>query len=321
MIELARWEQRGVRMADVLQNLERLRRTGERTATRTSVVNLMAVAADQEICQRVCAAMHALGGRHPGRTVVLVLDDGAGGLDARVELHATSAEGVNVWSEDVVLTVRGGVRRHLDSLAEPLTLPDLPVVAWYVTTGPRPDDRLVDAADVILVDSKEMGDVDAFPEILQLTRRKAVVDLSWIRLTPWRSLFAHLFDGPAYRPFVDDVRTAEVRGKPGPRHLLAGWLALRLDLPRPALHLEDARHASIRVVAQDGPLRAEFVAERRSQERLVRASATVHGGPHHEEVLPLPETSLTWSLAHALSDLESDHVYAEALEGALELAA
>jgi hypothetical protein len=117
------------------------------------------------------------------------------------------------------------------------------------------------------------------------------------------------------------VQTAEVHGKPGPRHLLAGWLADRLDLPRRALHLADARHASLRLHAEVDGERAVFVAERHGDERIVRASAKVEHGPAHEELFSLPDTTLAWSLAEALSDLESDPVYAQALASALDLVA
>jgi glucose-6-phosphate dehydrogenase assembly protein OpcA len=322
LTDLGKWEGHDVRLPDVLAALDRLRCAGQVTATRTSVVSLVVVAPDAEAGQRACDTMNTLGARHPGRTIVLVLDGAEQGhLDAIVTLHAAPLEGIATWSEEVVLTVRGGARRHLDSLVEPLTLADLPVVVWYFSTGPRPGDPLVETADIVLVDTKEMGDVAVFPEVLELARRRPLIDLSWVRLTPWRVLLAGLFDGAAYRKFVTGVHAAEVHGKPGPRHLLAGWLASRLDLPRRALHLADARHAALRLSAEAGAERAVFVAERRGEERLVRASAHVENGPSHEELLPLPDTSLAWSLAHALSDLEGDPIYEQALAEALDLVA
>jgi glucose-6-phosphate dehydrogenase assembly protein OpcA len=242
-------------------------------------------------------------------------------MDATVHLHAAPAEGVNVWSEDVVLAVRGSAQRHLDSIVEPLALPDLPLALWYVSSEPRPGDPLLDVADVVLVDSKELGGMAAYPDILQLARRQTVADLSWVRLTPWRLVLGGLFEGHAYRPFVRGVTAAVVQGKPGPRHLLAGWLISQLDLPRRAVQLEDARHATVRLTAEHDGRTAEFMCEREPGSRLVRARAAIDGGPGHEELLSLPETSLAWSLAHALNAPEADHVYEQALGGALELAA
>jgi glucose-6-phosphate dehydrogenase assembly protein OpcA len=299
----------------VLEALDRLRRTGERTATRASVVTLVAVARDEAQRDQACDTTETLGMHHPGRTIVVqTADDGGDGIDARVRLIEGSSEGVRVWSEELTLTVRGPACQHLESLVEPLTLPDLPLAVWYVASQPEPNDALCDAAEVVLIDSKELGDAGAFAELLPISRKRTLIDLSWVRLTPWRLLLAGLFEGRVYRPYVTQVTSAEVHGKPGVRDLLGGWLASRLDLQD--VRLEDARHASMRLLAGEG----EFSVGRREDERMVRASVRIKGGPGHEELLPLPDMTLAWSLAEALSDLEGDVVYAEALEAALSFA-
>jgi glucose-6-phosphate dehydrogenase assembly protein OpcA len=313
--EIGTWSGQQVSMGAVLDALTALRHQGERTATRTSVVTLVALADDADEVSRACNTTAGLGGRHPGRTVVVhAVADGTPSIDAQVRLLAGEAEGVHVWSEDVVLTVHGPAVRHLDSLIEPITLPDLPVACWYVGAAPAPDDPLAETADVVLVDGKELaGDLG---DLLELTRRRTVIDLSWVRLTPWRLLLAGLFEGRAYRPYVTEVNRAEVRGKPGPRHLLGGWLAECLHLPDAQVHLEDARHAAMALAVTGG----RFGVERKGEERLVRASAQIEDGPHHEELLALPDMTLAWSLAEALSNLESDPVYERALERAISFA-
>src|SRR3546814_18281460 len=55
--------------------------------------------------------------------------------------------------------------------------------------------------------ARELDDVDALGALVSLCDRKAVVDLSWTRLRPWRLLLAGLFEGPAFRPFVDRKST------------------------------------------------------------------------------------------------------------------
>jgi glucose-6-phosphate dehydrogenase assembly protein OpcA len=308
---LAEWEDDDADMGDVLAALHRLR--GDDTATRTSVVTLVAVARDAEELDRACDTSETMGGRHPGRTIVLqALEDEEPGLHARVRLIEGGAG--RAWSEDVTLTVRGPAARHLDSLVEPLTLPDLPLAVWYVGTCPSPDDALCDTAEVVIVDSKEVGEKGRLDDLIPVMRKRTLIDLTWVRLTPWRLLLAGLFEGRVYRPYVNQVSWAGVRGKPGVRDLLGGWLGSRLDLRD--VHLEDARHASMRLVAGGG----EFTVERRDDERLVRAAATIKGGPGHEELLSLPDTTLAWSLAEALSDLEGDRVYGEALEAAISFA-
>jgi glucose-6-phosphate dehydrogenase assembly protein OpcA len=312
---IAEWEESGTSVGAVLGALGRLRRAGDRTATRTSVVTLVAVARDDDERVRACETTALMGGRHPGRTIVVHADsDAQPGLRARVQLLEGSAGGVRVWSEDVTLTVGGAAARHLDSLVEPLTLPDLPLAVWYVGTSPDPDEPLCRSADVVIVDSKELGEADCFPELVHVSRTRTLIDLSWVRLTPWRVLMAALFEGRVYRPFVHRITEAEVRAKPGVRELLGGWLGSRLDLD--AVRMEDDKHASMRLTAEGG----RFLVERRGEERLVRASARIDDGPGHEELLSLPDTTLAWSLAEALSDLEGDPVYVDALEAALSFA-
>ena len=320
--ELGSWRREGVGLGEVIESLTELRRVGHRTATRTSVVNLVVLAADEAEGARACAAIQDLGGRHPGRSIVVIRepDDGSEGIDAEVSLHGTVSEGHSVWSEDVVLRVRGEVQAHLDSLIEPLTLPDLPEAAWLVGTVVDPSDPLLTLADAVLVDSREAADPGLLASIAEVSRDHTVIDLSWIRLRPWRELLARLFDGAAFRPFVAGVTKARVTGKPGPRHLLGGWLVTRLGLDHSAVELVDGLHVAVHLHAEAGGREAWFAVERVGDLRLLRASARVERGPSYDDRLGLPEVSLSWSLAEALTHLERDPTREAAVEGALGFA-
>ena len=327
MTELGTWRGENVRVGEVLDALAELRRCEQRTATRTCVVNLVVRAENDDQADRACDALHRLGNRHPGRTIIAVGPPGGGAasgddpssVDAEVALHGAEAEGHPVWSEDVRLHVRGSLLAHLDSLVEPLTLPDLPVVVWFTGRPPDPADPLLSAADAVIVDAKteEPGGEKSLPVVVSLSRRNLVLDLSWIRLRPWRELLAGLFDGPAFRPFLDGVRRAEVKGKPGPRLLLAGWLSSRLGLSRSQLDLVDVRHTSIALAAEHAGRTATFNVERREGERLVRGWVDIESGPHQEDRLALPDDSLSWSLAQALTHLRRDRVHGQAIQAAL----
>ena len=314
---LGTWSGRDVRLGQVLDALDELRHGSEKRATRTSVMNLVAVAHSREEADRAREATQQFGQRHPSRTIVLLTVPTGDGIDADITVHGVTEDNVCVWSEDIVLTVKGAATDHLVSLVEPLTLADLPLALWFVASLPPPSEPLCNTCDALIVDSKELGDERAFADIRSLQRQNTIVDLSWIRLTPWRQLLAGLFDGSDFRPFVSGVRSAEVHGKSGPRHLLGGWLVDCLRLPRSEVHLTEARHVTIRLVAEAGGRRGDFLVSRKEGERLVRASATIEGGPAHEDVLPLPDTGLGWSLGQALTDLEPDRTYEHALHAAL----
>ena len=313
---LSVWSEDGVRIGDVLRALEALRRPEPMPATRTSVLTLVIVATRRASAIRAQAAVHELGGRHPARVLTLVIDPtarGSAGIDAEIRLLGGSAEGKALWFEDVELDVHGEAARHLDSMIEPLTLSDLPVAVWFVDDLPALDDPLLAAADVLLVDARELDDVGALASLVELCGRQAVVDLSWTRLRPWRQLLAGLFEGPAFRPYVSEVRRSSVAGRTGPRLLLDGWLADRLGLPDAARHVEASDHVSIRLWC-DG---ATFSVVREGDVRRVVARAVIEGGPSAEAVLQLPESTPAWGLADALSHLEHDPVYERALRRAV----
>jgi glucose-6-phosphate dehydrogenase assembly protein OpcA len=319
---LSLWSEDAVRVGDVLRAVEELRRPEPMPATRTSVLTLVIVARRRPSALRAQAAVHELGGRHPARVLTLVLDptsvDGPPGIDAEIRLLGGESEGQDVWFEDIELDVHGPLVGHLDSLIEPLTLSDLPVVAWFVDELPALDDPLLVAADVLLVDARELGDVDKLALLSDLCERQTVVDLSWTRLRPWRELLAGLFEGPAFRPFVHHVRRAEIAGRTGPRQLLSGWLADRLELPSSARHVEAAEHVAIRLHCEDDDgRRATFEVVREGDVRRVRAKAEIENGPTAEAVVELPEATPAWGLADALSRLEGDDLYERALAKAL----
>lgn len=303
-----------VRVGAVLDALDDLRRSSAVGATRASVVNLVVVAGSAASADRACGAVAGLGGRHPGRVLLLVPGAAGGSLvDARVELVQSSVDGQALWSEQVRLTVCGPLWEHLDSLVEPFTLPDLPTAVWWTGTLPGLADPLLGAADVVLVDSKEGGGSAAVAAVAELARRRTVVDLSWARLRVWRELLAALFEGPVFGRYAGAVRHATVEGKEGPRTLLAGWLSARLGLDRASVTLADARHVSVRLRAEG----ATFSVVRAEGSRSVSADAVVDGGPSHHDVLSLPDESLSWSLADALTHLRRDRVWEQALRGAL----
>ncbi|HVM10725.1 MAG TPA: glucose-6-phosphate dehydrogenase assembly protein OpcA [Acidimicrobiales bacterium] len=322
---LSVWSEDAVRLSDVLAALEAMRKPEPMPPTRTSVLTLVVVATKASSADRAEQALHELGGRHPARVLTLLVDrdtaaaHAPGGLDAHLTLLGSEAEGHPVWFEDVRLTVRGRVIDHLDSLVEPFTIPDLPVVVWFVDGLPTPDEALLEAADVVLVDARDFGDTDCFATLAEL-RARPLVDLSWHRLRPWRELLASLFERPDTRPFLRGVRSVRVAGRTGPRHLLAGWIADRLQVPTPEVHLEPAEHVSIEVICEIDGRHGRFEVVRTSDERVVRARASVTDGATSEALVPLPDLSPAWGLASALSSLDRDEVYEGALAKALVLA-
>ncbi len=320
------WEAENVTVGAVEAALSDLRRHEQRAAVRTSVLTLVAVVDSEEEAEATLGVVSDLGARHPSRTIALVVGDEDGddserrGLDAAASVHVVERQGTAICYENVVLRVRGRVRHHLDSVVEPFTLPDLPVVVWMPSRLPSPGDPLLGHADRLVLDSRAVphGD-DVLARIAVLTRRLRVTDLSWTRLAPWRSLMAGLFEGGVNRPFLSGIHRVEVCGNPGPRHLLGGWLLRRLNLPREAVVLNEAEHVSIEIKAVSEGRTGTFIVERTAPERVIESCIDIDGGSCLRQTLRMRRQWPALSLAGALTAVGTDESYRDALAGALEL--
>jgi len=310
------WSAQGVRVGDVLGALAVLRDQAAGGAARTAVMTLVAVAPDDDQAYRATNALRALAGHHPARIVILRPEpDEVAALDARATLYAMELDGHRISFEEVVLAVRGQAARHLDSIVEAFTLSDLPVAVWYVDAIPEAGDPLVPVATAVLLDSRDAADDLRMRALLDLMGDKTVVDLSWIRLGPWRELLSALFDPPANRPWLTRVEAAQITGKVGPRRLLGGWISHRLALDPSRLELTDARHVEIRLRATDEARReaAVFSVERADGARAVAATASGPGVTPLRLGIALAAEPLPTALSTALTHLRHDPTWEEAL--------
>jgi glucose-6-phosphate dehydrogenase assembly protein OpcA len=287
---------------------------------------MVAVIPTDEQAYAATRALRALGRQHPARIVLLRPDpDQVATLDGRAALFAVNADGHQVHFEEVTLAVGGQAANHLDSLVEPFTLSDLPVPVWYVGDVPDPSDQLLSVATAVLVDSRDAAGSGRMRALLELARRRTVVDLSWIRLQPWRELLAGLFEPAERRAWLQAVESVDVTGKIGPRQLLGGWLVSQLRLSPSQVHLEDAQHVEIRLVCRRGEETATFEVGRGTQQRTVSArSAIPGGGSGHEagtgaqsgSAILLADDPLATSLAEGLTHLQPDPIWEHALSAA-----
>lgn len=318
---LASWHADSTTIPEIVGALADVRRAEIRAAVRTAVLTLV-VLADEDDCSVYLDTIREMAPVHPAHALVLVVGpaDAPARCDAEVEVHALSRDGASVCVEDVVLRIAGPTVRHLDSVVEPFTLPDLPVAVWL--PGPRTPlgDPILAAADRVVVDSKELAGDGALSSVAGLARRFPVVDLSWVRLQPWREITASLFEGDAFRPFVHGIHRATVWGKSGPRHLLGGWLVSRLGLDPEAVTLVDERHASIGLECRVSGRRGHFRVERPHAERLIHTTVEVDGMAPQVRTLRLRDRSPGRLLGAALSHLGHDRVYEQALAAAVPLA-
>jgi len=317
------WEADDVGVGEIGSAMARLRHQHRAAAVQTSVLTLVVVGAPAAI-EGAAATVRDLGDQHPSRTLLIGIDpddDAEAGLDARASLELVVREGASVCYDEVRLRVRGRARYHLDSVVEPFTLPDVPVVVWLPDDLPSPGDPLLPTVDRVVVDSRAVAQErpDTLARVAALGRRLPVADLSWYRLATWRSMLAGVFEGPAHRAFAAGVDEVVVRGNHGPRTLLAGWLLRRLGLEPEQVEVGPAAHVSVHLSATAGGRRATFEVARRSDERCVEAIIAVEGAPPVVQRVQMRRRWPALALASALTTMGADRSYAEALDGSMAL--
>jgi hypothetical protein len=93
-------------------------------------------------------------------------------------------------------------------------------------------DSLRPLSQVVLLDSVDEPDpADAIARARDIARDRYVVDLAWLRTTPWRERIAGTFDPPITRSDLRLISRVVVRHHPDSTvaaALMVGWLASRL---------------------------------------------------------------------------------------------
>ena len=207
---------------------------GLRAYAPARVLNLLAVA-DSRRRDEVIDRVERMGRTHPSRILLCLIEDDRTTLDAWATMACdvpSEPGALAVCRERVEFSLGPCHFDRLESVVDSLLVPDLPTVVW----SPHGYDDAVDAlealADVMLIDlSLAEGLVEGVERAAVLTRRAEVVDLAWVRTTPWRERVAGAFDPPAWREALDHVTRVTVRHRDDSTIsglLLVGWLVARL---------------------------------------------------------------------------------------------
>ncbi|MER6566648.1 glucose-6-phosphate dehydrogenase assembly protein OpcA [Streptomyces sp. NPDC001093] len=274
------------------------------------MVLTLVIVTDEENAYDALKAAGDASREHPSRTLVVIKrvsrgprDRTSSRLDAEVRVGADAGTG-----ETAVLRLYGEVAGHADSVVLPLLLPDAPVVVWWPVNAP-----LDPAKDPLgaLAQRRVTDTYAAEQPVRELSARAASytpgdTDLSWTRITPWRSMLAAALD-----QVTCEVRAVEVEGEEfNPScELLAMWLADRLDVPvkrslsgGPGLTAVrmDTTCGSIVLDRADGTL----------------ATLAIEGQPARAVALKRRETAEL--IAEELRRLDPDDTYASALRYGVE---
>jgi glucose-6-phosphate dehydrogenase assembly protein OpcA len=198
------------------------------------VLNMVCIV-DKAWSGEVANRLRRVGRYHASRTVVLSVDPKRETLDAVATIASDvqpKAGEFALLRETVIVEVGDKHLPALDTIVDPLVVTDLPTLLWSPHGHPEAIDVLLPLAQVVLLDSLDEPDLhEALARARDLSRKAYVVDLAWLRSTPWRERVAATFDPDLLRPDLKVISAVTVRHNPesaAAALLLIGWLASRL---------------------------------------------------------------------------------------------
>jgi glucose-6-phosphate dehydrogenase assembly protein OpcA len=226
------------------------------------VLNLVVVA-DREWRGEILNRLERVGRYHPSRLILCAVEPGRETIDASVAITTEGehkAGELALVRERVVLDLGQHHLESLDSIVDPLVVSDIATVTWSPHGHPEAVDALLGLSQVVLVDSvNEPDPKSAVARGRELAEDAYVVDLAWLRSTPWRERVASTFDPPQWREELGRISSVGVRHQPDSEVaglLFCGWLAARLGWePGPLVPAGGSLRGHARGKRQDVQLR------------------------------------------------------------------
>src|SRR3954467_15188580 len=227
------------------------------------VINLIAIV-DRDWRGEVENRLERVGRFHPSRTIVCAVEKRRKSIDAVVSMGAGGHKDreIAVGAERVELTIGEAHLERLETIVDPLIVPDLVTVVWSPHGHDDAVGALIGLAGVVLIDTIAAPDpAAAVKRATWLTERAYVVDLAWLRSIPWRERLASTFDPPQWRSALREITSVTVRHHPDSvvsATLFLSWLATRVGWGAGLMQEEDdGRVARCRASGRKVKLRAE----------------------------------------------------------------
>jgi glucose-6-phosphate dehydrogenase assembly protein OpcA len=210
---------------------ERHHRTGSVAPAR--VLNLVVVV-DRGYRGEIENRLERVGRYHGSRTIIIAVEPRRKTIDAWATMatEEVGASGLAISRERVELDVGDRHLASLQTIVGPLVVSDLATLVWAPHGHEDAVDGLRGLGQIVLVDTLQDPDVDsALDRAAELMDDLYVVDLAWLRSTPWRERVAAAFDAPQHRPALRQISAVTVRHRHdsvAPAVLFVGWMATRL---------------------------------------------------------------------------------------------
>lgn len=228
------------------------------------VLNLLVVA-DREWRGEIQNRLEGVGRNHPSRTILCAVEPGRTTIDAWATMTTRGDPRpgeLALCHEHVVVDVGPQHLARLDTVVAPLLATDIATLLWSPHGHPEAVDALLHLAQVVLLDSvNEPDSATAVARAKTLAEQAYVVDLAWLRSTPWRERITSTFDPPQWRDELGRITAVTIRHSPESAIsglLFLGWLAARLGWkPGPLIRQNGSRHGRAHGRRQDVELRLE----------------------------------------------------------------
>ena len=272
-----------------LRELLHERHLADRALAPARVLNLVVVV-DRERKEDISKRLDRVGRYHASRTVLCSVEAGRRDLDAVAVIAYDGAGngGIRPARERVEVDLGPEQLSRIDTIVDPILVSELPTMLWSPDGHDEAVDALLPLTDVILVDSDEHPTQHGLARAAELRESAYVVDLAWLRTTPWRERLASSFDLPERRNALAELTELWIRHRRdslASATLLAGWMAARLEWETLPFELRSVDGYRGTVRAEPGEREVEIALVPVDQEVPGLAGVTV--GWHRESSLSL----------------------------------
>jgi glucose-6-phosphate dehydrogenase assembly protein OpcA len=216
-----------------LRDLLRQRHAANPSLVPARVLNLVVIA-DRDWKGEISNRLERVGRYRASRMILCAVEQGRTTLDAVMAMSYDEAPGgtLGVIHERVEIDVGPEHLPRLDTIVDPVLAAELPTMLWSPHGFQEAVDALKPMTDVVLLDSDDHEQHGrGLSRAAEVLERAYVVDLAWLRTTPWRERLAACFDPPYRRPALFELQRVCIRHHPSSApsaELLAGWLVSRL---------------------------------------------------------------------------------------------
>ena len=201
-----------------LRELLRERHAANQALAPARVLNLIVIV-DRSWKGEIANRLERVGRYHASRTILCAVEEGRETLDAVAVMTFDEPKngGIGVMHEQVEIDMGPGHLSGLETIVDPVVVSELPTVVWAPHGHEEAVNALRDIIDVMLLDSDDMPDPSPALVRAQAELELAyVVDLAWLRTTPWRERLAASFDPMSRR---EGLRSLDGRDRAPPGEL------------------------------------------------------------------------------------------------------